>query len=120
MRILAYFLVLLLGPTIASLVRFVTLPVLISLGRLRTQRLIANVAISVVEGALVVWVGIKIFSWLDQRPTAFIAVALGISYFLNDFRRVKASAGTDTLSYEVTGMSGDLAGIVVGGLLFLT
>lgn len=115
--ILAYILTFALGPLVASLVGFVTLPLVALLRHVRPISLAVIVASSVAQGIVAVWIGRLIFSWLNQPPTILMALILAAGYAVNDFRRVRSS--TTSRALELGRALGALAGIGLGALLFL-
>src|SRR5579864_8608663 len=97
----AYVLALFLSPSIASVVRFATL----LLGR--PVSLAARFSISIIEGALALWVSAAIFHLLGYRLPLGMAVVLVIAYFLNDLRRVRRGPA-ELAAYQAADLFGDM------------
>jgi hypothetical protein len=129
--LVAYAVAWLLAPTVSGLVEFLFFPIKILMlpkpkdGNPRTPARVWSYAIlggfaSVLGAFAAVWFARVVFRWLGVEAILAIAVMIGISFTLNDLRRLKAAAVTGANApVKAAQLVGDLSGVVLGAVYLL-
>lgn len=117
LAIVAYTLAFVLGPLIAGLLGLVTLPLVALFRQVPPLSFLVVAASSVAQGIVAVWIGVLIFTWLNQPPNLLMVFILAVGYAMNDFRRVRFATGTRSL--ELARAVSALMGIVIGAFVFV-
>jgi hypothetical protein len=114
--ILAYILTLILGPMASGIGQLVFLPISIPLLKIGLHKFFIAFLGAVLAAFVATWVSTFIFGWLNREPGIWMLIVLGASFVINDLKRIKS--GRDGVM-ESGYLIGDIAGIILGGYIFI-
>ena len=118
MKILAYFIALLLSPTVGTLAGLIVLPLLLWLKRFKTLVAIITFTSGIVAGFIAIWFSSVIFRWFSLQPSIVMASILAVGFMFNDLRRIEYASKENTYIEIATGL-GNLLGIMIGVIYLL-
>jgi len=114
--ILAYGLTLVIGPLFGGLAQMIFLPISVPLIKLGLHKFFVSVLGATSSAFAAIWVGLKIFQWLDKEPGILMLIFLGVSILQNDVRRLLTRKDGEL---ETGYLVGDIAGLILGGYFLI-
>ena len=122
--IIAYGLCLIIGPTLSGLAYFLFAMVKVNFfARALPFKILKTILFkfffsffsAAFSSLTYVWVGVKIFHWLDQEPGILMLVLMLISVLQNDVARLYNKIDKE---FETFSLIGDVFGFIVAGYVF--
>jgi len=122
LKVIAYVVAFLLGPTLGALGSAVTLALMVSLRGILADnrnlwRLLRGLG-SILSGVLAVWVGRWVFSWFGYRPSVLMVVLMGGAFVIFSIRHLSEVFGSENLVDELVNDLAYVVGLVVGAVRF--
>lgn len=113
--LIAYFLLLIIGPMVGAIGSIFLIPISIALGRF-VSPFIAGQVVGVGQSYATAWFGKIFMGWFGITAGWLMVLVLGVGFFLNDLNRIASRKNT---SMEFGYLFGDITGLIIAGYTLL-